>query len=866
MDNGHDRYIINLDEYKQKKKIGSGSYADVFLVKNKQTDKLYAAKINKGDDELSSSLDEAIILINMDNPAILKIYGYSLKDFEGEENFTTILDYMPHGSLYETIKQKNPPSYWTPTKMYINLLGIAIGMKYLHSQNTVHRDLKPLNVLLDENYYPCICDFGFAKRLDKLGSKNLLKTGVGTIIYMAPEILSNSPYDYTVDVYSYGVLAYELITRQNMFPTNVSLIDFINGITDGKRPDISMLDPDIARFIDICWSNNPSERPNFSQIVEILEDQRFYSKFDVDVEGLKKYLELFDDEQLNENPTDDLMTSQELSTNSITELSASNSIIDNILFYENLVNEVFNQHILTEKCMNEILSNEPDQLLITTETIQDYISKKLYDEFIPTISFKLNKPLKEIDYNNLQEILGKDAVIINVESSPTNLQIALLSIEDFNSDFENMLDNFVEELKLKLEIDGDAKIRVPDDNDIIKVFSRPSIKHHYDLQNLDMNKIRQVVLQRLQKDKSMYNWKFIFEHEDLYNQMDKKINDDLMINPYELYVVNKTLFPNKSIDEYNKVKSKIPEDEIVECFLYNGSALKETNNGFFGKGFYATSNPYFAAMIANDEKPLKLNETIQIICYTAIFNKTKTNELKSAINNKTIDTETRKKFGINYAIVGDSTGFLPVNSNDDKSTIIAEEFVFPNKIQLVPLCSFTVIRRDHCIIWKDERIKETDINAIFLRKLSKEKEINTYFMHSNEEALKIIKNKKYASFKLITSGGGSELLGKNLIVDARNIIGSRFVCLVFATNIELHMDWISKMKNVLFASVDEYFQAFAQLDMNLKDILDFESKLKQDYAAIFKGLNVKPWNIEKNELLSFQLCKDRSSSTRCNLA
>lgn len=66
---------------------------------------------------------------------------------------------MPNGSLREILDKSRhllAPHEWTDTKKYINLLGIALGMKYLHSQNVVQRDLKPSNILLDENFYPHI--------------------------------------------------------------------------------------------------------------------------------------------------------------------------------------------------------------------------------------------------------------------------------------------------------------------------------------------------------------------------------------------------------------------------------------------------------------------------------------------------------------------------------------------------------------------------------------------------------------------------------------------------------------------------------------------------------------------------------------
>lgn len=218
-----DKYIINLDDYK-KISLGERAFKDFYLVENIKTQKIYAAKqilkeLDEEEEDLeenTAQLNKVFTLIKLDNPAILKTIGYCLYNFKKEPGLTIIQEYMPNGTLQQIINQlrKNKkPNGWTDTKNYINLLGIAIGMKYLHLQNIVHRDLKPLNIYLDENYYPHISEFEFSKKLDTF--TELMNSGVGTLLYMSPEIMSNNPYNYKVDVYSYSILVYELITLKS---------------------------------------------------------------------------------------------------------------------------------------------------------------------------------------------------------------------------------------------------------------------------------------------------------------------------------------------------------------------------------------------------------------------------------------------------------------------------------------------------------------------------------------------------------------------------------------------------------------------------------------------------------------------------
>jgi serine/threonine protein kinase len=86
----------------------------------------------------------------------------------------------------------------------ICIYGIAFGMALLHSCRIMHRDRKPLNVLLDVNLHPKICDFGFSK--DFAGLDNLNQTcGIGTVAFMAPEILEGGDFSWAVDVFTYGM-------------------------------------------------------------------------------------------------------------------------------------------------------------------------------------------------------------------------------------------------------------------------------------------------------------------------------------------------------------------------------------------------------------------------------------------------------------------------------------------------------------------------------------------------------------------------------------------------------------------------------------------------------------------------------------
>lgn len=97
---------------------------------------------------------------------------------------------------------------------YICLIGISNAMKYLHQQGIIHRDLKSDNVLMDEYFYPKICDFGLSRIFPESLSSSITSC-IGTPIYMAPELFDEEVhYTKKIDVFAFAILAYEIISEK----------------------------------------------------------------------------------------------------------------------------------------------------------------------------------------------------------------------------------------------------------------------------------------------------------------------------------------------------------------------------------------------------------------------------------------------------------------------------------------------------------------------------------------------------------------------------------------------------------------------------------------------------------------------------
>ncbi|KAK8886595.1 hypothetical protein M9Y10_042059 [Tritrichomonas musculus] len=296
------------------KEIGSGAFGKVYLIESIKDNKKYAAKIINieegfsGDDQMKF-LQESIILHQLHHPSIVQFIGINFQSLDdvGALSPTIITEYIPNGSLKKILndeKNFNADHKWTPTKKYISLIGIANAMRYLHKQGILHRDLKPENILMDKDYNPHICDFGLSKCFPKSLSKSIKMTitrNIGTPIYMPPEMISENEeekavnYAYAVDVYSFAMIAYEMITGKQPFSEikNLTFFGLCRKILDGYRPPLTdQIPPKMKELITQCWSGDIKERPSFDEIFEKLSSDFSYFDEDVDAEEIKEYLEM----------------------------------------------------------------------------------------------------------------------------------------------------------------------------------------------------------------------------------------------------------------------------------------------------------------------------------------------------------------------------------------------------------------------------------------------------------------------------------------------------------------------------------------------------------------------------------------------
>lgn len=160
---------------------------------------------------------------------------------------------------------------WNATKMAISTLGIAVGMAACHKNKVTHRDLKPANVLLDSQMYPKICDFGMSKVYDHQTDHTVVN--IGSPLWTPPEVFAEiRDHDpQKVDVYSYGMILYEMVTGRKPFPPTITEFDLKKRVMNGERPTWNGLsvdvDDDVKDLIERCLDHDPNRRPTFKELI-----------------------------------------------------------------------------------------------------------------------------------------------------------------------------------------------------------------------------------------------------------------------------------------------------------------------------------------------------------------------------------------------------------------------------------------------------------------------------------------------------------------------------------------------------------------------------------------------------------------------
>ncbi|KAM1262976.1 hypothetical protein ACFX13_028708 [Malus domestica] len=269
-----------------KDKLGEGGYGSVFKGKLRSGRFGAIKMLGKPKANGQEFISEIATIGRIHHVNVVQLVGYCV---EGSKR-ALVYDYMPNGSLEKYIYSKEGSIPINYQKAFEISLGVARGIKYLHEgcdMQILHFDIKPHNILLDENFIPKISDFGLAKLCPIDNSIVSLTAARGTMGYIAPELFYKNigGVSFKADVYSFGMLLMEMASRRknlNAFAEHSSQIYFPSWVYDryneGKdleMGDITEEEKRIQKKMVItalwCIQMKPSDRPPMKKVIEMLE-------------------------------------------------------------------------------------------------------------------------------------------------------------------------------------------------------------------------------------------------------------------------------------------------------------------------------------------------------------------------------------------------------------------------------------------------------------------------------------------------------------------------------------------------------------------------------------------------------------------
>lgn len=416
------RIINPEDHYQLDQELGEGAYGRVVKVIHKQTGQIRAMKIV--DKQL---LDEAVdskeieneisVLKSLDHPNIIKVYEY----FDYKTHLFIVNELIPNGDLFKLIETKKSISELYSLRIIYQVLA---AVKYLHSENVIHGDIKPENIMID-NFGNCsfsnkqtytseelasfevkLIDFGTSKFFSKNKVFNKL---IGTSFYVAPEVILGG-YHRQCDLWSCGVVLYTMLSGG--FPFYSQDEDELYEKIKNDQPDFKnfpKVDPNTLDLISKLLEKNPLDRINANKSLE-------HPAF----------------EKLNQiiAKKNEKIVGQDYSKNVLGRLKKSKS---NVKFHQAITTFITHNFLSKEiaskhKNLFKALDKDGDGRLTTSELIEGY-AKAGYNykkEEIEQIIHSIDKDNN--GYIELEEFISA-SVDINVLLSETNIKLAFETID-----------------------------------------------------------------------------------------------------------------------------------------------------------------------------------------------------------------------------------------------------------------------------------------------------------------------------------------------------------------------------------------------------------------------------------------------------
>uniref|UniRef100_A0A8R7QAI0 Protein kinase domain-containing protein n=1 Tax=Triticum urartu TaxID=4572 RepID=A0A8R7QAI0_TRIUA len=225
--------------------------------------------------------EEVRCLMKAKHKNIVRFLGYccdtqgKMLDYQGQLVLAEVrqrllcFEYLPKGSLDKQITDASCGLEWRKRYQIIN--GICDGLYYLHQKHIVHLDLKPANILLDDNMMPKIADFGLSRCFDEKQSQTIASKLIGTMGYVAPEFYMRRHITFKLDIYSLGMIIIEILTGEKGYADIDNVLEKWKSRLDQSQADTQLVQVQVCAEIAIeCTDFNPAKRPDTQHIMDRL--------------------------------------------------------------------------------------------------------------------------------------------------------------------------------------------------------------------------------------------------------------------------------------------------------------------------------------------------------------------------------------------------------------------------------------------------------------------------------------------------------------------------------------------------------------------------------------------------------------------